>query len=43
MRKSTLFGDDLHLSYTEALNLADEDINKNWQVYKEKFVRGEKP
>ena len=35
--------DDLRLSYTEALNLADEDINKNWQVYKEKFFRGELP
>lgn len=35
--------DDLHLSYTEALNLADEDINKNWQVYKEQFLRGELP
>lgn len=35
--------DDLHLAYTEALNLADEDINKNWQVYKELFLQGEKP
>ena len=35
--------DDLHLAYAEALNLAGEDINKNWQVYKEKFLRGEKP
>lgn len=31
----------LHLAYTEALNLADEDINKNWQVYKQKFLKGE--
>lgn len=33
--------DELHLTYAEALNLADEDINKNWQVYKEQFLRGE--
>ena len=35
--------DDLHLAYAGALNLADEDINKNWQVYKEKFLKGEQP
>lgn len=35
--------EELHLSYADALNLADEDINKNWQVYKEKFLRGELP
>lgn len=35
--------EDLHLSYAESLNLADEDINKNWQIYKEKFLRGERP
>lgn len=34
--------DNLHLAYAEALNLADGDINKNWQGYKEKFLRGEK-
>ncbi len=35
--------DDLRLDYPETLNLADADINKNWQVYKEKFLRGEEP
>src|SRR5712671_3050167 len=35
--------EELHLSYAEALNLADEDINKNWRVYKENFLRGELP
>jgi hypothetical protein len=35
--------DDLQLAYAEALNLANEDINKNWLVYKEKFLRGELP
>jgi hypothetical protein len=35
--------DDLHLPYAEALNLADEDINKNWQGYRENFLRGGRP
>ncbi|MBI3798321.1 MAG: hypothetical protein HY268_15325 [Deltaproteobacteria bacterium] len=35
--------DNLRLAYADALNLADEDINKNWQIYKEKFLRGEMP
>jgi hypothetical protein len=26
--------EDLSIGYAEALNVADEDINKNWQVYK---------
>ena len=34
--------DNLHLTYAEALNLADEDINKNCHVYKQKFLSGEK-
>ena len=35
--------DDLQVSYTEALNLADEDINTNWRVYRQQFLRGETP
>ena len=35
--------DDLHLSYAEALNLADGYINQNWKVYKERFLRGMYP
>jgi hypothetical protein len=33
----------LRLPYTEALSLADEDVNVNWQTYTERFLRGEFP
>jgi hypothetical protein len=33
----------LHLSFAEALTLADEDINLNWESYKEKFLKGSYP
>jgi len=33
----------LHLPYAESLTLADEDINLNWESYKERFLRGEFP
>lgn len=32
---------DLHLSFNEALTIADEDIKNNWDVYKAGFLRGE--
>jgi len=32
--------EELPLTYTEALDLADKDINDNWEVYKERFLRG---
>ena len=32
--------EDLSLSYPEALDLADKDINDNWELYKERFLRG---
>lgn len=32
--------EELHLSYAESLTLADEDINMNWESYKEKFLKG---
>ncbi len=33
--------DDLRfLSYNETLSLADRDINRNWEEYKERFLRG---
>ncbi|OGF53775.1 MAG: hypothetical protein A2Z21_03465 [Candidatus Fraserbacteria bacterium RBG_16_55_9] len=36
--------DDLRsLDYKEALALADSDINKNWETYKERFLKGEYP
>ena len=35
--------EELHLSYVESLTLADEDINSNWEYYRERFLRGEYP
>jgi len=32
---------NLYLDYGDALTLADDDINENWELYKEKFLRGE--
>jgi len=34
---------NLHLDYEDALTLADDDINENWEIYKEKFLRGDFP
>lgn len=34
---------ELYLDYAEALTVADEDININWESYKERFLRGEDP
>ncbi|MCX5919575.1 MAG: hypothetical protein NTX30_23240 [Deltaproteobacteria bacterium] len=31
---------NLYLDYEEALNFADEDINENWELYREKFLKG---
>jgi len=31
------------MAYEDALTFADDDINENWQLYKEKFLRGEFP
>jgi len=28
------------MSFDEALNLADEDINENWKKYKDRFLKG---
>ncbi len=33
----------LYMDYPEALNMADDDINGNWQYYVDKFLRGEFP
>ena len=30
----------LYLDYENALNFADDDINENWQIYRERFLRG---
>jgi hypothetical protein len=31
---------ELHLRFSEALNLADEDIKDNWKIYKKDFLEG---
>jgi len=33
----------LYLGYEDALTFADDDINENWRIYREKFIRGEFP
>jgi hypothetical protein len=30
----------LFLSYEDALSLADDDITENWEVYRDRFLRG---
>ena len=33
----------LNLNYEDALILADEDINENWKIYREKYLEGRFP
>ena len=33
----------LYLDYEEALTMADDDLNENWEYYKKRFLRGEFP
>ena len=33
----------LYLDYEDALSFADDDINENWQIYRERFLRGDFP
>jgi hypothetical protein len=33
----------LYLAYEDALTLADDDINENWQTYRERFLDGRFP
>lgn len=33
----------LYLDYDEALTIADDDLNENWQYYREIFLRGDFP
>lgn len=35
--------EQLHLTNTECLTLADEDINFNWELYRENFLKGGYP
>lgn len=34
---------NLFLDYEAALILADDDINENWELYREKFLKGDFP
>ena len=31
---------NLFLDYKDALTFADNDINQNWQIYRERFLKG---
>jgi len=33
----------IHLGFEDALTLADDDIDENWEVYKQRFLEGYKP
>jgi hypothetical protein len=32
---------NLYLSYEDALTFADDDINENWKIYRQRFLKGE--
>jgi hypothetical protein len=34
---------NLYLDYEDALSFADDDINENWEIYRERFLRGDFP
>jgi hypothetical protein len=34
---------NLYLDYEDALTLADDDVNENWEIYRERFLRGDFP
>jgi hypothetical protein len=35
--------DELHLRFEDALTLSDDDIDDNWENYKERFLAGGMP
>ena len=35
--------EEIPLSYTDSLDCADKDINGNWDIYQERFLRGDFP
>ncbi|MEW6327582.1 MAG: hypothetical protein AB1487_08315 [Thermodesulfobacteriota bacterium] len=35
--------EEIYLTYTDALDFADKDINQNWDAYKNRFLGGEWP
>jgi hypothetical protein len=32
-----------YFDYEDTLTLADDDINENWEIYRERFLRGDFP
>mgnify|MGYP001179480218 CR=1 FL=1 len=34
---------NIYLDYEDTLTLADDDINENWEIYRERFLRGDFP
>ncbi len=41
--KGDLNKEEIPLSFTDSLDLADKDINGNWDIYQERFLRGDFP
>ena len=35
--------ENLYLRFEDALNLADDDIDDNWEIYKDRFLEGGLP
>ena len=35
--------EEIALDYAESLDFADKDINDNWDIYQERFLRGDFP
>ena len=35
--------EELYLSFEDALTLADDDIDDNWEIYKQRFLEGDMP
>ncbi len=35
--------EEIPLNYAELLDFADKDINDNWDIYQERFLRGDFP
>ena len=42
-KKGKLRKINLYLDYEDTLTLADDDINENWEIYRERFLRGDFP
>ena len=32
---------NLYMNYEDALSFADDDINDNWEIYKQRFLKGD--